>query len=200
MLQESQTAAHEECLQVFGAVEMELGEAFVDRRAPAVVRGPFNAALHSMSLVARQEAMAAAQQICEPMEEFTVLFHGRQPTDLGRTQTDCGGLYEAHVSFVNAASRSLDPSQEQLIRALSGSSAWHGLESAWAPGTGQRDRALSLRLCSENLSPAPVMALFELGSVSDLVNPAVKVLRRRKCPGHRGRLLIARVRVLSWHY
>jgi hypothetical protein len=31
-----------------------------------------------------------------------------------------GALYEAHVGFVNAARRSLDPSQEHLVQALGG--------------------------------------------------------------------------------
>ncbi|MFE9097257.1 hypothetical protein [Streptomyces sp. NPDC007264] len=135
-LQESRTTAYERFLQAFGAVEMELREAFVDRRAPAVVRGPFNAALQSMSLVASRDAMRAAERICDLIEEFTILFHGRQPTDLEELRPIHGGLYEAHVSFVNAARRSLDPAQEHLVQALGGPSAWHGVESAWAPGNG----------------------------------------------------------------
>jgi hypothetical protein len=75
-LQEARTAAYEKFLQAFGAVETELREAFVDRRAPAVVWAPFNAAPQSMSLVASQEAMAAAERICDIIEEFTILFHG----------------------------------------------------------------------------------------------------------------------------
>ncbi|MEU8975225.1 hypothetical protein AB0D11_39355 [Streptomyces monashensis] len=135
-LQESRTAAYEKFLQAFGAVEMELREAFVDRRAPAVVWGPFNAALQSMSLVASQDAMRAAARICDLIEEFTILFHGRQPTDLEELRPIHEALYEAHVGFVNAARRSLDPSQEHLVQALGGPSAWHGVESAWAPGDG----------------------------------------------------------------
>ncbi|AKJ12551.1 hypothetical protein ABB07_21720 [Streptomyces incarnatus] len=135
-LQESRTAAYEKFLQAFGAVEMELREAFVDRRAPAVVWGPFNAALQSMSLVASWDAMAAAERICCFVEEFTILFHGRQPSDLEELRPIHGGLYEAHLRFVNAARRSLDPTQEHLVQALGGPSAWHGVESAWAPGDG----------------------------------------------------------------
>jgi hypothetical protein len=135
-LQESRTAAYEKFLQAFGAVEMELREAFVDRRAPAVTWGPFNAALQSMSLVASQDAMVAAERICGFIEEFTILFHGRQPTDLEELRPIHRGLYEAHMRFVNAARLSLDPSQEHLVRALGGPSAWNGVESAWAPGNG----------------------------------------------------------------
>ncbi|MGW2742558.1 hypothetical protein [Streptomyces sp. NPDC001450] len=138
-LQESRTAAYEKFLQAFGAVEMELREAFVDRRAPAVAWGPFNAALQSMSLVASQEAMAAAERICYFIEEFTILFHGRQPSDLEELRPIHGGLYEAHVRFVNAARRSLDPTQEHLVQALGGPSAWHGVESVWAQGNGTAD-------------------------------------------------------------
>lgn len=115
---------------------MELREAFVDRRAPTVVWAPFNAALQSMSLVASQEAMAAAEQICDVVEKFTILFHGRQPADLEELRPIHSGLYEAHVRFVNAARRSLDSSQEHLVRALGGPSSWNGVESAWSPGHG----------------------------------------------------------------
>lgn len=78
--------------------------------------------------------MAAAEQICDAIEEFTILFHGRQPADLEELRPIHGGLYEAHVKFVNAARRSLDSSREHLVRALGGPSPWHGVESAWAPG------------------------------------------------------------------
>jgi hypothetical protein len=42
-----------------------------------------------------------------------------------------------------------------------------------------------------------VMAIFEFGSVSDLVNVEVKLLLNRESPGHGGCVLIARGRVLS---
>ncbi|MBT2393090.1 hypothetical protein J7E87_27555 [Streptomyces sp. ISL-1] len=128
-LQESRTAAYEKFLQAFGAVEMELRHAFLDRRTPAVVWEPFNAALHSLSLVASPETAAAADKICDLIEEFTILFHGRQPTDLDELRPIHSGLHEAHLKFVNAARRSLDPSQEHVQRALGGPSAWHGVES-----------------------------------------------------------------------
>src|SRR4051812_22653820 len=115
---------------------MELREVFVDRRAPGVVWGPFNAALQSMSLVASQDAMVAAERICELIEEFTILFHGRQPTDLQELRPIHSGLHEAHLKFVNAARRSLDTSQEHLARTLGGPSAWHGVESFYARGDG----------------------------------------------------------------
>ena len=51
-LQETQTSAYERFLQAFGAVEMELREAFLERRRPAVAWGPFNASIQSLSLVA----------------------------------------------------------------------------------------------------------------------------------------------------
>ncbi|MGJ5755186.1 hypothetical protein [Streptomyces puniciscabiei] len=77
-------------------MEMELREAFADRRAPAVAWGPFNATLQSMSPVASR---AGSQDLDELRP-----FHGR--------------LCEAHLRFVNAARRSLDPAQEHLVRAL----------------------------------------------------------------------------------
>ncbi|MFE0191594.1 hypothetical protein [Streptomyces sp. NPDC058989] len=133
-LQESRTAAYEKFLQAFGAVEMELREAFVDRRVPAVDWEPFNASLQSISLVASQDAMTAVNQICDVIEEFTILFHGRQPTDLEELRPIHTELCEAHVRFVNAARRSLDPLQENLIRTQGGPSPWHGVESVWARG------------------------------------------------------------------
>jgi hypothetical protein len=135
-LQESRTAAYERFLQAFGAVEMELREAFVDRRAPAVVWEPFNAALQSMSLVASAETMAAAERVCYFIEEFTILFHGGRPSELEELRPIHSALAEAHVKFVNAARRTLDPRQEHLVQALGGPSAWYGVESVWAPGNG----------------------------------------------------------------
>jgi hypothetical protein len=136
-LQESQTAAYEKFLQAFGTVEMELRHAFLEGRRPAVVWEPFNAALQSMCLVASREAAAAAEQLCDIIEEFTILFHGRQPTDLEELRPIHGGLYEAHLKFVNAARRSLDQSQPHLARTLGGPSPWHGLESFYARGDGR---------------------------------------------------------------
>ncbi|MEU4844998.1 hypothetical protein [Streptomyces gilvosporeus] len=135
-LQQSRTAAYEKFLQAFGAVEMELRGAYVDRRVPAIDWEPFNAALQSMSLVASEGAMTAADQICDLIEEFTILFHGRQPSDLDELRPIHAGLHEAHVRFVNAARRSLDPSQGYLVRALGGPSPWHGVESSWTRGDG----------------------------------------------------------------
>lgn len=133
-LQESRTAAYEKFLQAFGTVEMELRHAFLDRRRPAVVWGPFNAALQSMCLVASREAITAAEQLCDTIEEFTILFHGRQPTDLEELRPIHNGFHEAHLKFVNAARRSLDTSQEHLARTLGGPSAWHGVESFYTRG------------------------------------------------------------------
>ncbi|MFF1440102.1 hypothetical protein [Streptomyces sp. NPDC058295] len=135
-LQQARTAAYEKFLQAFGTVEMELRHAFLDRRRPAVVWGPFNAALQSLCLVASREAATAAGEICDIIEAFTVLFHGRQPTDLAELQPIHTGLYEAHVKFVNAARRSLDVSQEDLVRTLGGPSPWDGVESFYARGEG----------------------------------------------------------------
>ncbi|MHA6762839.1 hypothetical protein [Streptacidiphilus sp. PAMC 29251] len=128
-LQGSQTAAYERFLQAFGAVEAELREAFLDERRPAVDWGPFVAATNSVSLVANRETSAAAEQLCEVVENFTMLFHGRQPTDLEELRPIHTALGEAHLTFVNAARRSLDPSQERLARSLGGPSPWRGVES-----------------------------------------------------------------------
>lgn len=128
-LQGTQTAAYERFLQAFGAVESELREAFLDERRPAVDWGPFVAATHSVSLVADQETSTAAEQLCEIMEDFTILFHGRQPTDLEELRPIHTALGAAHLAFVNAARRSLDPSQVRLDRSLGGPSPWRGVES-----------------------------------------------------------------------
>lgn len=78
----------------------ELAARADDRRGPAVVWEPFNAALHSLSLVASPEAVAVADEICDLTEEFTILFHGRQPTDLDELRPIHSGLHQAHLKFV----------------------------------------------------------------------------------------------------
>ncbi|MFI5998088.1 hypothetical protein ACIBAC_40290 [Streptomyces sp. NPDC051362] len=108
-LQESRTAAYEKFLQAFGTV-VELRHTFLEGRRPAVVWEPFNAALQSMCLVANRDAITAAGQLCDVIEEFTILFHGRQPTDLEELRPIHNGLHEAHLQFVNEALRSLDTS------------------------------------------------------------------------------------------
>ena len=128
-LQAAQTAAYEKFLQAFGAVEAELREAFLDERRPAVDWGPFVAATHSVSLVADRETSAAAEQMCEIMEDFTILFHGRQPTDLEELRPIHTALGAAHLAFVNAARHCLDRSQDHLDRSLGGPSPWRGVES-----------------------------------------------------------------------
>lgn len=60
---------------------------------------------------------------------FTILFHGRQPTDLEELRPIHTALGEAHLSFVNAARCSLAPSQRRLDRSLGGPSPWRGVES-----------------------------------------------------------------------
>ncbi|MEU1037296.1 hypothetical protein [Streptomyces sp. NPDC005907] len=126
-LQETQTSAYERFLQAFGAVEMELREAFLERRRPAVAWGPFNAAIQSLSLVANPEAAAAALQLCDVIEDFTILFHDRQPADLEELRPIHTALEQGHLKFVNAARRSLHPSQERLAQALGGPSPWRGV-------------------------------------------------------------------------
>lgn len=128
-LQGTQTAAYEKFLQAFGAVEAELREAFLDERRPAVDWVPFVAAQHSVSLVADPATSAAAERVCEILEDFTILFHGRQPTDLEELRPIHTALGEAHLSFVNAARCSLAPSQRSLDRSLGGPSPWRGVES-----------------------------------------------------------------------
>ena len=126
-LQETQTSAYERFLQAFGAVEMELREAFLERRRPAVAWGPFNAAIQSLSLVANPEAAAAALQLCDVIEDFTILFHDRQPADLEELRPIHTALDRGHLKFVNAARRSLHPSQERLAQTLGGPSPWRGV-------------------------------------------------------------------------
>ncbi|MFB7619743.1 hypothetical protein [Kitasatospora sp. NPDC056181] len=128
-LQGTQTAAYEKFLQAFGAVEAELREAFLDERRPAVDWVPFVAAQHSVSLVADPATSAAAERVCEILEDFTILFHGRQPTDIEELRPIHTALGEAHLSFVNAARCSLAPSQRRLDRSLGGPSPWRGVES-----------------------------------------------------------------------
>ncbi|MEV6948704.1 hypothetical protein AB0N07_43670 [Streptomyces sp. NPDC051172] len=137
-LQGTQTAACERFLQAFGALEAELREAFLDERRPAVDWGPFVAAQHSVSLVADPATSAAAEQLCEVLEDYTILFHGRQPTDLEELRPIHTALGEAHVKFVNAARHSLDASQQHLSRSLGGPSPWRGVESFYA----RADRSL----------------------------------------------------------
>ena len=131
-LQAAQTAAYEKFLQAFGAVEAELREAFLDERRPTVDWGPFVAATHSVTLVANRETNDAAGQLCEIMEDFTILFHGRQPTDLEELRPIHTALGEAHQIFINAARRSLDRSQEHLDKPMGGPSPWRGVESFYA--------------------------------------------------------------------
>ncbi|MFF5106400.1 hypothetical protein [Streptomyces sp. NPDC000134] len=126
-LRETQTSAYERFLQAFGAVEMELREAFLERRRPAVAWGPFNAAIQSLSLVANPETAAAALRLCDVIEDFTILFHDRQPADLEELRPIHTALHEGHLTFVNAARRSLHPSQERLAQALGGPSPWRGV-------------------------------------------------------------------------
>ncbi|MFE5586532.1 hypothetical protein [Kitasatospora sp. NPDC056531] len=133
-LQESRTAAYERFLQAFGAIEMEHREAFLEQRRPAAEWGPFNAAIQSLSLVASREAADEAERLCEVIEDFTILFHGRQPTDLEELRPFHTALHEGHLRFVNAARRSLDGSQERLARALGGPSPWRGVESFYERG------------------------------------------------------------------
>ncbi|MGO4458911.1 hypothetical protein AB4039_16690 [Streptomyces sp. M-16] len=129
-LQGTQTAAYERFLQAFGAVEAELREAFLEEREPAAhVWGPFNAGVQSLSLVATREAATAALQLCDVVEDFTILFHGRQSTDLEELRPIHSALEEAHLKFVNAARRSLDASQEHLDQTLGGPSPWRGVVS-----------------------------------------------------------------------
>ncbi|MFF1868408.1 hypothetical protein [Kitasatospora herbaricolor] len=136
-LQETQTSAYERFLQAFGAVEMELREAFLERRRPEVAWGPFNAAIQSLSLVANPEAATAAIQLCYVIEDFTILFHGRQPADLEELRPIHAALDKGHLKFVNAARRSLHPSQERLGQTLGGPSPWRGVafvEQGAGPG------------------------------------------------------------------
>ncbi|MEV0982567.1 hypothetical protein [Streptomyces sp. NPDC049915] len=126
-LQETQTSAYERFLQAFGAVEMELREAFLERRRPEVAWGPFNASIQSLSLVANPEAAAAAIQLCDVIEDFTILFHDRQPADLEELRPIHAALEQGHLKFVNAARRSLHPSQERLTQTLGGPSPWRGV-------------------------------------------------------------------------
>ncbi|AUY47833.1 hypothetical protein [Streptomyces sp. CB01881] len=134
-LQGTQTAAYERFLQAFGAVEAELREAFLEERRPApLIWGPFNAGVQSLSLVATREAADAAIELCEVVEDFTILFHGRQTTDLEKLRPIHSALEEAHLKFVNAARRSLDPSQEHFVRTLGGPPPWRGVVSFHAQG------------------------------------------------------------------
>ncbi|MFI9243799.1 hypothetical protein ACIGXF_14620 [Streptomyces sp. NPDC053086] len=137
-LQGTQTVAYERFLQAFGAVEAELREAFLEERQPApAIWGPFNAGVQSLSLVATREAAAATLELCDVVEDFTLLFHGRhgrQPTDLEQLRPIHSALEEAHLKFVNAARRSLDPSQERLDQTLGGPSPWRGIISFYALG------------------------------------------------------------------
>ncbi|MER6568395.1 hypothetical protein ABT288_20030 [Streptomyces sp. NPDC001093] len=127
LLLETQTSAYERFLQAFGAVEMELREAFLERRRPAVAWGPFNAAIQSLSLVANPETAAAALQLCDVIEDFTILFHDRQPADLEELRPVHAALDQGHLKFVNAARRSLHLSQERLDQTLGGPSPWRGI-------------------------------------------------------------------------
>ncbi|WP_035844669.1 hypothetical protein [Kitasatospora azatica] len=128
-LQATQTAAYEKFLQAFGAVEAEMREAFLEERRPVVAWDPFVAASHSVSLVADPATSAAAEQLCDVVEDFTILFHGRQPTDLEELRPIHTALTEAHLKFINAARLSLDPSLKRLDRSLGGPSPWRGVES-----------------------------------------------------------------------
>jgi hypothetical protein len=82
-----------------------------------------------VSLVANRATIVAAEQLCEIVEDFTILFHGRQPTDLEELRPPHSALGAAHLVFLNAARRSLDPSQELLHRSFGGPSPWRGVES-----------------------------------------------------------------------
>lgn len=106
---------------------MELREAFLERRRPAVAWGPFNAAIQSLSLVANPEAASAALQLCDVIEDFTLLFHDRQPADLEELRPIHTALDQGHLKFVNATRRSLHPSQERLTQTLGGPSPWRGV-------------------------------------------------------------------------
>jgi len=131
-LQATQTAAYERFLQAFGAVESELRDAFLEERRPDVAWDPLVAASHSVSLVADPATSLAAEQLCDVVEDFDILFHGRQPTDLEELRPIHTALTEAHLKFVNAARRSLDPSLRSLGRSLGGPSSWRGVESFYA--------------------------------------------------------------------
>jgi hypothetical protein len=128
-LQATQTAAYEKFLQAFGAVESEMRDAFLEGRRPNVAWDPLVAASHSVSLVADPETSLAAEQLCDVVEDFDILFHGRQPSDLKELRPIHTALIQAHLKFVNAARRSLDPSSKSLSRSLGGPSDWRGIES-----------------------------------------------------------------------
>ena len=88
---------------------------------------PWNAALVSLSLVATREVAAAAAELTSGIGQLGLMVD-HSPKTREELQEIVSALAAAQLAFVNAARRSLHPSQDPLDWQLGGPPGWHEIE------------------------------------------------------------------------
>ncbi|MFI0907071.1 hypothetical protein ACH4TE_26660 [Streptomyces sioyaensis] len=137
-LRDTQSATCAAYLREFTAIEIELREAYLEDRSNTADWSPFNAALTSLSLVATPEVANAASELTEAIGRLALMVADQGPKDRDGLRRIMSELASRQVSFVNAARRSLDASQQPLGLQLGGPPPWREIEPyAPAPRSGE---------------------------------------------------------------
>lgn len=118
-VRDNQTKTYSTFLQEFTKVEMELRDAYLEDRPAALDWAPWNAALVSLSLVATREVAAAAAELTSGIGQLGLMVD-HSPKTREELQEIVSALAAAQLAFVNAARRSLHPSQDPLDWQLGG--------------------------------------------------------------------------------
>jgi hypothetical protein len=112
-LKDTRAASCAAVLREYTRAEFDIRLAYLGKRAPVVDWAPWGAALAGLSLVADDEVVAAAERLSGALQRLDAFVHAGE-LDEGEWRDVQRAVVEAQMAFVNAARRSLDPSQAEL--------------------------------------------------------------------------------------
>ncbi|HEU5156967.1 MAG TPA: hypothetical protein VFU43_08225 [Streptosporangiaceae bacterium] len=123
-LKDTKSAAYAAVLREYMRVEFDLRRAHLGRRPPQVDWAQWGAALATLSLVAEDRVVLAAQAITETLNGMEAYIHaGDRDEDAWARLLNT--LADAQMEFVNTARQSLDKTQSALSTRIGGPLTQH---------------------------------------------------------------------------
>lgn len=119
-LTDTKATSYAAVLREFTRVEFALRIAYADRRPAEVEWAAWSEALTSLSLVAEDEVVVAADALARAVADVSGAAHQEPRGPQAQWRAALGRLADAQLGFVNAARRSLDSRQPPAVARLGG--------------------------------------------------------------------------------